>query len=131
MAKPKISQIMRQSRTKQAASRVGGCRLHGMLVGAQTSLTLLLLTAAGAAIAGFVHLLRVPLGYDPHSVISVGIPLHENTYTTLQARVHYFEQLRASIAALPDVVSASIAANATPPDSGWNLLFELLVSRCA
>jgi predicted permease len=125
MAKLKISQIM-QSSTKKATSRVGGRRLHGMLIAAQTSLTLLLLTAAGAAIAGFVHLLRVPLGYDPHNVISVGIPLHENTYTTLQARVHYFEQLRASIAALPDIVSASIAANATPPDSGWNLLFELL-----
>lgn len=125
VAKPKISQIM-QSSTKKATSRVGGRRLHGMLIAAQTSLTLLLLTAAGAAIAGFVHLLRVPLGYDPHNVISVGIPLHENTYTTLQARVHYFEQLRASIAGLPDIVSASIAANATPPDSGWNLLFELL-----
>jgi putative ABC transport system permease protein len=126
MAKPKISQIMQQSRTKQTAGSAVGRRLHGTLVAGQTALTLLLLTAAGASIESFVHLLRVPLGYDPHNVISVGIPLHENTYTAWQARVHYFEQLRDSIAALPDVVYASIAANATPPDSGWNLPFELL-----
>lgn len=125
MATPQISKVM-QSSTRKTGGSVRGKRLHGTLVAAQIALTLLLLTAAGAATGSFVHLLRIPLGYDPHNVVSVGIPLHDNTYTTWQARVNYFEQLRASVAALPDVVSAAIATNATPPDSGWEQRVELL-----
>jgi hypothetical protein len=73
-----------------------------------------------------MHLLSVPLGYDPHNVVSAGVPLQDNTYTTWEARVNYFEQLRASVAALPDVVSGSVATNATPPHSGWEQRFQLL-----
>lgn len=125
MAKPEIIQVM-QASTSRTAGRVRGRRLHGTLVVAQIALTLLLLTTAGAAIDRFVRIMRVPLGYDPHNVVAVGIPLHDNTYTTWQARTSYFEQLRANIAALPDVVSASIETSATPPSSGWDQRFELL-----
>ncbi len=124
MAKPEISHIM-QSGTKRTAGSVRGKRLHGTLVAAQIALTLLLLTAAGAAVESFIRILRVPLGYDPHNVVAVGIPLRDNTYTNWQARVNYFEQLRASIAGLPDVISASITSS-TPPDSGWWWRFDLL-----
>ena len=43
------------------------------------------------------------LGYDPHHVMSVGIPLAENSYNTWGARGAYFEQLRAKVAELPGV----------------------------
>jgi predicted permease len=125
MAKPEISQVMQASSNKAAGS-VRGKRLHGTLVAAQIALTLLLLTAAGAAIQSFMDLLRVPLGYDPHNVLAVDIPLQENAYATWQGRVNYFEQLRASIAGLPDVTSAAISGNAMPPYSGWEQRFDLL-----
>ncbi|WP_251106414.1 ABC transporter permease [Alloacidobacterium dinghuense] len=125
MAKPEISRVM-QSATTRAAGSVRGKRLHAMLVAAQIALTMMLLTVAGAAIESFIHILRVPLGYNPHNVVSVGIPLRENTYTNWQARVNYFEQLRASIAALPDVISASITTGGTPPGGGWWQRFDLL-----
>jgi predicted permease len=125
MAKPEISHIM-QSGTKRTAGSVRGKRLHGTLVAAQIALTLLLLTAAGAAIDSFIRVLRIPLGYDPHNVVAVGIPLHDNTYMNWQARVNYFEQLRASIAALPDVISASVATDGAPPNNGWEQRFDLL-----
>jgi putative ABC transport system permease protein len=125
MAKPEISQVMQSNYNKTAGS-VRGKRLHATLVAAQIALTLLLLTAAGAAIQVFVRLTRVPLGYDPHNVLSVDIPVHENAYTTWQSRVNYFEQLRASVAALPDVTSAAIATNAVPPYSGSEQRFDLL-----
>ena len=64
MAKPEISQVM-QSSSNKAAGSVRGKRLHGTLVATQIALTLLLLTAAGAAIQSFVRLTHVPLGYDP------------------------------------------------------------------
>jgi putative ABC transport system permease protein len=125
MAKPEIGQVMKSNSSK-AAGNVRGKSLHGALVGTQVALTLVLLTAAGAAIQSFVRLMRVPLGYDPHNVVSLGIPLQENSYTTWQGRVNYFEQLRASVAALPDVTSVAISSNGRPPYNGWEQPVELL-----
>jgi predicted permease len=75
---------------------------------------------------GFSRLMHTPLGYDPHHVMSVGIPLHENSYTTWAARGAYFEQLRAKVAETPGVTMAAISSNATPPRNGWESRFEIL-----
>ena len=123
-ARPEISQVM-QSGTRKVAGSVRGKQLHRVLIAGQIALTLLLLTAAGATIERFVRIMHVNLGYDPHYVMSVGIPVHENAFKTWSERATYFTQLRDKIAALPDVVSTGISTNATPPDSGWNQPFEL------
>jgi hypothetical protein len=36
-----------------------------------------MLAGAGAAMEAFVHLLRTPLGYDPHNVLALWIPSQE------------------------------------------------------
>jgi predicted permease len=123
-ARPEISQVM-QSSTRKVAGSVRGKQLHRVLIAGQIALTLLLLTAAGAAIEGFVRMLHVNLGYDPHNVMSVGIPVHENAFPTWAERVNYFTRLRDQIATLPDVISTGISTNATPPESGWGQSFEL------
>jgi hypothetical protein len=46
----------------------------------QVSLTLVMLAGAGAAMEGFLKLIHTPLGYDPHNVMSVGIPVHDGAY---------------------------------------------------
>ena len=125
MARPEISQVM-QSNTRKVAGSVRGKQFHTVLIAGQIALTLLLMTSAGAAIQGFLHMMRIPLGYDPHHVMSVGIPVHDNTYKTVTERVNYYEQLRNSIATLPDVVSTGISTDATPPNNGWDQAFELL-----
>src|SRR5207245_8432711 len=66
------------------------------------------------------------LGYDPHNVMSVGIPLHDGAFTTWASRAAYFEQLRAKVAETPGVTMAAISSNATPPRNGWNSRFEIL-----
>jgi predicted permease len=124
LARPEISQVM-QSGTRKLAGSVRGKRLHSVLIAGQIALTLLLLTAAGVAIQGFVRMMHVNLGYNPHNVMSVGIPIHQNSFSTWAERSNYFTQLRDKIATLPDVISTGISTNATPPDSGWNQPFEL------
>ncbi len=91
----------------------------------QIALTLLLLTSAAAAINGFVRLLRTDLGYDPHHTMSVGIPVHQNTHVGWEDRSNYFRQLLARVQSMPEVVSAGISTNATPPSNGWDQLFEI------
>jgi putative ABC transport system permease protein len=124
LARPDIGQTM-QSGTRKIAGTVRGKQLHNTLIAGQIALTLLMMTAAGAAIQGFMRMMRVPLGYDPHHVMSVGIPIHDNTYKSVTERVNYYEQLREKIGALPDVLSTGISTNATPPNSGWEQTFEL------
>jgi predicted permease len=78
-----------------------------------------MLAGAGAAIQGFLRTMHKPLGYDPHNVISVPIPVHEGTYKTWAERSAYFEQLKKKVAAVPGVAMTAISSNATPPNNGW------------
>ena len=124
-ARREINQAI-QAGTHKVAGSVRGRRMHTGLIAGQIALTLLLLTAAGAAIQGFSSMMRRPLGYDPHNVMSVGIPIHENTLTTWAERAAYITHLREQIATMPGVVSAGISTNATPPTNGWTQPFDIL-----
>jgi putative ABC transport system permease protein len=124
-ARPQISQVM-QAGTRRLTGSVKGRRLHTALIAGQIALTLLLLTAAGAAIQGFVRMLRVSLGYQPQHVMSVVIPVRDDAHTTWADRARFFTELHDKIATMPGVLSAGISTNATPPDSGWRQPVEIL-----
>jgi predicted permease len=123
-SRPNIGQVM-QSSTRKTTTGVKGRRIHTTLIAGQMALTMVMLVAAGGAMQAFLRLMHVPLGYDPHNVMSVGIPVHENSYTTWQSRATYFEQLRQKVGTLPEVVMTGISTNATPPSNGWEMRFEI------
>src|SRR2546429_9544400 len=56
----------------------------------------------------------------------VCVLVHRNAHVSWEDRVDYFEQLREHIAALPEVVSAGISTNATPPWDENDRSFEIL-----
>jgi putative ABC transport system permease protein len=124
LSRPDVARLMQGSGRRVAGSSQAK-RTHGIMVGAQVALTILLLTVASAAGKGFLRIVKANLGYDPHNAMSVPIPIHENTYGTWTARSEYFEQIRSRIAAMPQVVEAGISTNATPPSNGWNQQFEI------
>jgi putative ABC transport system permease protein len=124
-ARREINQVI-QAGTHKVAGSTRGKHMHTGLVAGQIALTLLLLTAAGAAIQGFSRMMARPLGYDPHNVMSVGIPVHENTLNAWAERAAYFTHLREQVAALPGVISAAVSSNATPPNNGWIQTIEIL-----
>jgi len=115
-----------QGSTRKVAGSVSGRRIHSTLIAGQLALTLLLLAGAGAAMQGFMRMLNRPLGYVPHNVMSVGIPVHDGTYKTWEERAAYFEALRSKVAEVPGVTAAAISTNATPPSSGANVKFQIL-----
>jgi predicted permease len=120
-----IGRIMRSS-TRRLAGSVRGRRTHSMLIAGQVALTLLLLASAGSSMKGFAQLIHEPLGYDPHNVMAIGIPLRASSYGTWPARAAYFEQLREKVAETPGVITAAISTDATPPRNGWIMGFEVL-----
>src|ERR1700722_10136725 len=130
LSRPDIGRLM-QSSGRRVMGSSHAKRAHRVMVAAQIALTLLLLSAASAAGKGFLRLLKADLGYDPHAALSVPIPIHENTHVSWKDRSEYFEQIRAAIAGMPEVVSAGISTNATPPDSGWDTRFEIFGSAAS
>jgi len=112
--------------TRRVAGSARGRRAHNVLVGGQIALTLLMLAAAGAATEGFVRLMHTPLGFDPHDVMVLAIPLRENTYSAWRARASYIEALRSKVNETPGVAMAAIASNAVPPRNGWYQHFEIM-----
>ena len=125
LSRTQAGQLM-QSNVRRLAGTVAGRRTNNLLIAGQIALTLLLLAGAGAAMEAFVGLMHKPLGYDPHGVMSVAIPLHDGAYATWAARAAYFEQMRAKVAETSGVTMAAISSNATPPRNGGKTQFEIL-----
>jgi putative ABC transport system permease protein len=125
LSRPDVARLM-QSSARRVAGSTDARRRHGAMVGAQVALTLLLLTVASAAGKGFLRLMNTDLGYDPDHAMSVPIPVHDGSHTTWQDRTEYFEELRARIAAMPQVVAAGISTNATPPNNGEDRRIEIM-----
>jgi putative ABC transport system permease protein len=124
LSRPDVARLM-QGSGRRVAGSASAKRMHNALIAAQVALTILLLTVASAAGKGFVRILSAHLGYEPHNVMSVPIPIHENTYKDWQVRSQYFENIRSRIAAMPEVVEAGIGTNATPPSNGNNQRIEI------
>ena len=125
LSRPEIARAV-QSGSRKTTAGAGRQRLHGALISGQIALTLLLLAGAGAAIEGYVRLANTPLGYDPHGVMSVGIPIHQGTHGTWAERATYFERLLDAVRTVPGVSIAAISSNATPPDNGFRTHFDVV-----
>ena len=125
LSRPDIGRVA-QTGARRVIGSAQGRKIHRVMVAVQVALTLLMLTGAGAAGKGFLRLSNADLGYDPHDTMSLPIPVHDGTYQTWKERSEYFERLRAAIAAMPQVVSAGISTNATPPSNGGDSTIEIL-----
>jgi predicted permease len=125
LSRPDVARVV-QSSIRRVMGSVHGKRTHSAMVAAQVALTLLMLTAAAAAGKGFLRLVNTDLGYDPRQTMSLPIPIHDGTYPSWKERSEYFEQIRARIAAMPQVVAAGISTNATPPANGGDSRVEIM-----
>jgi predicted permease len=79
-----------------------------------------------AMMEGFTRLMHTPLGYDPHSVMPVWIPIHDGTLTTWAERAAYFDRVKTALAGVPGIEEAAISSNATPPENGADMRYEVL-----
>jgi putative ABC transport system permease protein len=125
LSRPEVSQVM-QSSSRKTIGGVRGRKTHSVLIAGQIAMTLLMLAGAGAAIEGFLRVAHVRLGYDPHNIMSVGIPIHDGAYKTWPERAAYFQQLHDKVAEVPGVMVAAVSSNATPPSNGFNTRFEIM-----
>ena len=114
LSSPCLNELL-QLGNRTLASDKGAKRSHDILIAGQVALTLVLLAAAGATVRSLYGVMHKPLGYDPHHVGWLTIPLRDGTYTDWQKRIGYYEQIREDVASIPGIQSAAIAYTWLPP----------------
>ena len=95
-----------------------GSRLRSFLVGAQVSITVVLLVGTGLLVRSFIALASVDPGFEPTGTLVVRIDLPSPPYDWGE-RGEIFPGIRQAVASLPGVTAAG--ATAVDPFSGWNL----------
>jgi predicted permease len=132
LSRPNHSQVI-QSTSRTIGTNTNRYTLN-VLIGIQITLTFLLLGAAGTSIAGFLKITSTQLGYDPHNVLIVGLPLKREINPNRAARAAYINQIRDRAAGLPGVISVAVSMRDIPPAPplgpiGLQAPFEIWGSR--
>lgn len=91
---------------RSASGDLTGRRVRGLLVVAEFSLAVLLLSGAGLLLRSFLHVQAIDPGFDSTNVLTIGLSPMSNR-TAEQHRVFY-QQVSERIAALPGVESAGL-----------------------
>ena len=103
-----------------STSGVAGHRLRDTLVVAEIAVAFLLLTGSGLLIRSFFRLLAVDAGFETTNVMTMRLPVPGfppgSSYSDSDQFLTYMRDVQASIAAVPGVRSAAIAA-AVPLES--------------
>jgi putative ABC transport system permease protein len=117
-SQPDLRQTLGEGGYRNTGSSLGK-RTFTVLIVSQIAITVLLLACAGASLSTLRSLWATRLGYDPHNVTQIFIPLADGSYTKWGERVDYFEQIRKRVSQLPDVKAAALTAFALPPVSTY------------
>jgi putative ABC transport system permease protein len=83
-------------------------RLRGMLVVAETAISLVLLAGSGLLIRSFLQTMRVPPGFDPHHILTLRLGMSAVEYPK-ETAPFFFRQLFPLLSAIPGVESVSSA----------------------
>jgi predicted permease len=102
--------------TSAGASRK---RLHDLLMVAEITLSLVLLTGAALAIRGLFALQSQSLGYNPQNALTFLLPLSEGRYTQWASRLALYQNIVSQLRRAPDVTAAAVSGTGTPPFNGF------------
>ncbi|MGA2988070.1 MAG: ABC transporter permease [Terriglobia bacterium] len=108
MSRPDLTESLKGS--GRGASESGrGHRVRGFLVTAEFALAFVLVIGAGLMIGTLVRITHFNLGFNPHNVLTLRIPLRGPQYREQRTQARFFEQLLGRVDALPGVVGASVS----------------------
>ncbi|HVU17351.1 MAG TPA: ABC transporter permease [Candidatus Didemnitutus sp.] len=113
-ARPDVSAALKQGGSATAGSKP---RVRHGLVVAEVALAFVLLAGAGLLLRSLDKLAHVDPGFDSTDVLTFGLPIGDDRYPDMTARLAYIEQVRETIAALPGV--KDVAYTSALPMQGW------------
>src|SRR5262245_29761535 len=108
----------------RASAGSGGGRTRALLVIVEVALSIVLLVSAALTIRSFIALQQVDLGFRSERVMSAGLPLPPNRYTTWEQRNQFARELLERVKNLPEVQAATIGFGGLPfggPQSNYTI----------
>lgn len=123
-SRPQLASTL-QASSRRASTRASNLPLQ-VLIASQIALTLVLLTVAGGAAAGFQQILHLPLGYDPSDTLPISVGLTNRIAKTWPERIAQHAAVLHSIEAVPGVLSVTSADDIPPSSGGPPPPFELV-----
>jgi putative ABC transport system permease protein len=97
-------------------------RSRELLIIAEVALTLVLLSAAGLVLKSFSRTTSVPLGFEPHDLMTAAVFLPSPAYENEKKLLNFSTALLEKLRAIPGVERAAIATN-PPLMTGWQTGF--------
>lgn len=89
----------------------GGWGAAGSLVVVETALTVALLVVACLLVRSYQKLQQVPLGFDPHGVLALGLSLPAERYPTPESLSRFYGDLFTELGGIPGVESVSASSD--------------------
>lgn len=105
---------------RRGGASVRGTRVRSGLVMAQVALSFVLLVGAGLLIRSFAALVSVDLGFDTTNLLTVEVRLPPGEYPP-ERRELFFNELAASVRALPGVTGVAVVNQLPVRDPGNNI----------
>lgn len=106
-------------------------RLRSLFVVAEVALALVLMVGAGLMVRGFARMIEnQKKGFDPAGVLSMRVSLTQTRYPESQKVADFYKQATERMAAMPGVMSASVAAY-VPGSDNWDTVDFLIDGRPA
>jgi putative ABC transport system permease protein len=99
-----------------ASGRVG--RTRGGLIALEVALSFVLLVGAGLMMKSLIRLLEVDVGFRTEHLLTMGLSLAEQKYSTPEKQTAYFDQMLQHLTALPAVLSVG-AVTDLPLTRNW------------
>src|SRR2546430_2706924 len=111
-----VNEALKQGQSRGSSdARGGGTRR--LLVVSEVALSLVLLIGAGLMIRSLWDLRKVHPVFDPHTVLTLTVPLPRTRYSSPAGQVAFFQEVLTRIRALPGIDSAGVIDD-LPLDGG-------------
>ena len=121
---PDLNRSLREG-SRGAGEGVQRHRLRSVLVVSEFALALILLAGAGLMIRTLILMRRVDLGFNPHNVLTMTVPLLGPRYQEQRAQAELFTALLERVKTLPGVQWASVSRGLPVEDwNGWGFVTE-------
>jgi predicted permease len=109
-ASPDLNEVLRES-SRTATEGAGGRRARSLLVIAEVSLALVLLSAAGLLLKSLLVLRNTAPGFETENLLAAGFTLPKDRFSNDTERWRFHDELLARVEKLPGVRSAALVAN--------------------
>jgi putative ABC transport system permease protein len=122
-ARPDLSDALRDGLRTSGDAR--GHRGRAILVVSQLTLALALMIVAGVAVRNMVAMMRAPLGFEPHDLLTIGVELPAWKYPSQPEMNQYWKRLMPALRTLPGVSGVAAASKLPVTETGPTVLLQV------